>query len=68
LNAVTQQVVMQMNIIFLAHMNDAVLISGAGLGNMTINILLFSFMLGLAGAVETLVSQTYGRRDLKLCG
>jgi Na+-driven multidrug efflux pump len=60
LNAITMQAVMQMNIIFLSHMGDATIISGAGLGNMTVNILCLSLMIGLNGAIDTLVSQTFG--------
>lgn len=48
------------NIYFVGHTNDAVLMSGVGMGNMLINVLAFAVMQGLNGALETLVSRNYG--------
>jgi len=48
------------NTYFVGHTNDAVLISGVGMGNMLINVLAFAIMQGLNGALETLVSRSYG--------
>lgn len=49
-----------MNTYFVGHTNDATLIAGVGMGNMLINVLAFAIMQGLNGALETLVSRSYG--------
>lgn len=48
------------NTYYVGHTNDAVLISGVGMGNMLINVLAFAIMQGLNGALETLVSRSFG--------
>jgi Na+-driven multidrug efflux pump len=48
------------NTFFIGHTNDAVLIAGVGMGNMLINVLAFAVMQGINGALETLVSQSFG--------
>uniref|UniRef100_A0A7S3CJI4 Multidrug and toxin extrusion protein n=1 Tax=Strombidium rassoulzadegani TaxID=1082188 RepID=A0A7S3CJI4_9SPIT len=48
------------NTYFIGHTNDATLIAGVGMGNMLINVLAFAVMQGLNGALETLISQSYG--------
>ena len=67
-NGITTLVALQMNIIFLSRVSSATVIAGAGLGNMTVNIMGLSLLYGLNGATDTLVSQSYGQKDLKLCG
>jgi Na+-driven multidrug efflux pump len=49
-----------LNTYYVGHTNDAVLISGVGMGNMLINVLAFAVMQGLNGALETLVSRSFG--------
>jgi Na+-driven multidrug efflux pump len=49
-----------LNTYYVGHTNDAVLISGVGMGNMLINVLGFAIMQGLNGALETLVSRSFG--------
>ena len=49
-----------LNTYYVGHTNDAVLISGVGMGNMLINVLAFAIMQGLNGALETLVSRSFG--------
>lgn len=49
-----------MNTYFVGHMNDPVLIAGVGMGNMLINVFAFAVMQGLNGALESLVSVSYG--------
>ena len=44
----------------MGHTGDPVLIAGVGMGNMIINILAFAIIFGLNGALETLISQSYG--------
>ena len=56
------------NIIFIASLGDSVLLSGAGLGVFTINIVIFWVDVGLWGGLDTLVSHSYGRKEFYLCG
>jgi len=49
-------------------MNDATLLAGVGMGNLIVSVFGISLFIGLNGALETLVSQAYGNRNLKLCG
>ena len=44
------------NTIFVGHLNDPAKLAGVGLGNMTLNILGMSVILGMNGALETFVS------------
>ena len=48
------------NTYYIGHTNDAFLIAGVGMGNMLINVLAFAIMQGLNGALETLISRSYG--------
>lgn len=48
------------NTYYIGHSNDSSLIAGVGMGNMLINVLAFAIMQGLNGALETLVSRSYG--------
>jgi multidrug resistance protein, MATE family len=56
------------NLIFLGHLNKAELLAGVGVGNMFQNFCGLSIIIGLNGALETLVSQAYGAGNLGLCG
>ena len=51
------------NVLFSGLIGDASFISGWGLGLMANNLVVFSFGVGLCGAIDTLVSQAYGRKD-----
>ena len=42
--------------------------AGDGMGNMIYNMTGLAIAIGLNGALETLVSQSYGANNLKLCG
>jgi len=42
-------------------MNDSAKLSGIGLGNMVMNMVPYALMIGVNTALETLVSQAYGR-------
>lgn len=44
------------NIAFIGHLNDSLMISGVGMGNMMVNAFWFSVYMGINGALETLVS------------
>ena len=49
-------------------MDDAAKLSGIGLGNMVMNMVPYALMIGFNTALETLVSQAYGRGSLHECG
>ena len=56
------------NIIVIGHLNDENLMAGIGMGAMIMNMVGNAVMVGLNGAVETLVSQSYGADNLRQCG
>jgi Na+-driven multidrug efflux pump len=45
-----------LNLIFLGHYNQADLLAGVGIGNMFMNVVGLSIVIGLNGALETLIS------------
>ena len=47
--------------------NFADLIAGFGIGTFFVNLLFNSISFGLNGALETLVSQAYGAKDIEMC-
>ena len=49
-------------------MGDSAVLSGIGLGNMYMNLVPYAILIGVNTALETLVSQAWGRRDLVECG
>ena len=48
--------------------DDPVKLAGIGLAVMLLNCLLFWPLLGMNGALETLVAQAYGAGDFRICG
>ena len=56
------------NTYFVGNLNEPALLAGVGMGNMLINVLCFAVIQGLNGALETLVSQSYGAREYEACG
>jgi MATE family multidrug resistance protein len=56
------------NTIFIGTLNDEVLITSLGLGNMTINTAVLSILIGLSSTLETLIPQAYGAKNIRLCG
>lgn len=52
------------NLIFVGHYGNQAMIAGLGMANMINNILGMSLCLGMNGAVETLVSQSFGAKNL----
>ena len=48
------------NMIFIGQTNDSAKIAGIGLGNMYVNIVCQSIIVGLNGGIATLASQAYG--------
>jgi MATE family multidrug resistance protein len=58
----------QMNIFFIGRMGSPTLMAGVGLASVTVNMLMTSVVIGVNGALGTLVSQAFGMNKLKLCG
>ncbi len=56
------------NLFFIGRLKDYRYLAACGLGNCWLNMTSFSFVLGLASALETFCSQAFGRGDLVLCG
>ena len=48
------------NMFFVGHLNDSAKIAGVGLGNMYINVVCQSIIIGLNGGIGTLVAQAFG--------
>lgn len=65
---VFQILVEVMNLIFVGQTGDAVALGAVGLGNMLFNVVCFSIGMGLNGAIDTLCSQAYGKKQYYLCG
>lgn len=57
-----------MNTAFIGHVGDSAKLAGVGLGTLYVNIFCQSIILGLNGAVATLVSQAYGGGNIRKCG
>jgi len=60
--------VTNINTYYIGNLDDATLLAGVGMGNMLINILCFAITQGLNGALETLVSQSFGAGKYEECG
>lgn len=60
LSMIFYMLVQLMNTYFVGHTNDPVMIAGIGMGNMLINVFAFAVMQGLNGALESLVSISFG--------
>jgi len=56
------------NTIFIGTLNDEVLITSLGLGNMTVNTAILSILIGLSSTLDTLIPQAYGASNMRLCG
>ena len=51
----------QINLIFIGNLNDPTKLAGIGLGNMVLNLFANGMLIGVNTALETLVSQAFGR-------
>ena len=60
--------VMLSNTYFIGNLNQPALLAGVGMGNMMINVLCFAVTQGINGALETLVSQSFGASKYQECG
>ena len=56
------------NLLFIGQLNDPNILAGVGMGNCIQNMCGYSIVVGLNGALETLVSQAYGAKDFDRCG
>jgi len=50
------------------HLNDPAKLAGVGMGNMILNVSTLSILMGLNGAADTLVSQSFGADNMRACG
>jgi len=55
------------DLIMLANYGDPIVVAGAGLGVMFINMFVYGTFEGLNGAIDTLVSQYFGAKDYTSC-
>lgn len=56
------------NLIFIGHKNDPILVAAVGSGNVIIMCCGIGMFYGLNSGLETLVSQAYGAKNMHLCG
>ena len=52
------------NLVFIGKLDDPVLLASVGMGNCLMNMLGLSIVIGLSGAMDTLVSQAFGAGNL----
>ncbi|CAI2367929.1 unnamed protein product [Moneuplotes crassus] len=57
-----------LNVLFIGFVDDPILLGGLGLGFFLMTHLMFAWGIGLCGGLDTLVSQAFGRNELRLCG
>ena len=62
------QLVAFCNIYFMGHADDPDLMAGVGLGNMLLNVCIFSISQGMASTIETFVGWSYGSEKYSECG
>jgi len=55
------------NLLFIATLDNSVLLSGYGLGGFLLGFVSISINVGMCGGIDTLVSQAFGRKDYGLC-
>lgn len=55
------------NMAMLANYGDSVVVAGAGLGVMFINMFIYGIFEGMNGAIDTLAAQYFGARDYEGC-
>lgn len=56
------------NVSFAGHLGSEAAMAGVGMANMFQNILCFSVIYGFNSSLNTLVSQSFGMKDYKMCG
>lgn len=60
--------VVSANTAYIGQVGDEFMIAGVGLGTLYVNIFCQSIILGLNGALQTLVSQSFGAGNIRECG
>jgi multidrug resistance protein, MATE family len=55
-------------LIFVGHLNDPAIIAGAGIGSMLNTMMGLAITCGMNSALSTLISQSYGQNNMRLCG
>lgn len=68
LNNVVRMLMEVINLSMIGHLNNPAMVAGVGMGNMTINMLGLSIIVGFNSALDTLISQSAGAGKLELCG
>ena len=61
-------VIVVINVIFAGRLNDSTKMAGIGLGTTFNHMFGLSVFFGINTAMETLITQTYGYGNMKLCG
>ena len=56
------------NISFAGHLGSETAMAGVGMANMYLNVLCISIIIGINSTLNTLVSQSYGLGDYRMCG
>lgn len=56
------------NTAFVGHIGNEAMMAGVGMANMFVNILCLSVMMGINAVLNTLVSQSFGLGNYKMCG
>ncbi len=65
---ISVSMIMQINIGFAGRLNDTYILAGIGIANMYTNTVIQSLIIGMNSTLNTLVSQAFGQKNLKLCG
>ena len=68
LNNIVRMLMEVINLSMIGHLNNPAMVAGVGMGNMTINMLGLSLIMGFNSALDTLISQGAGANRLELCG
>ena len=55
------------NLIFIGHLNNPSMIAAVGMGNAIVNMLGLAVIIGMNGALNTLVSQAAGGKNIAKC-
>jgi Na+-driven multidrug efflux pump len=58
----------QINVVFVGSSTSTAQLAAIGIGNMFLNLFPYAVMIGSNSALETLVAQAYGRKNLHECG
>lgn len=68
LNNVVRMLMEVINLSMIGQLGNPAMVAGVGMGNMTINMIGLSVIIGFNSALDTLISQGAGAGKLELCG